>query len=166
MFIKKLKFFIKKYKFKFSFKYEKDEKAKIEKMKELMNFFLRINPDYWNDFIFKRVSEKYNYINTEFKNINELSKLVYRFTEKLSNNDLLDNFNTLKNNQNIIPWFCESGYVYVKPSVNIIIFFDNQINFLNKINFDYLKTTRNYFIINNFLKELNDINLFILNELN
>ena len=108
MFIKKLKFFIKKYKFKFSFKYEKDEKAKIEKMKELMNFFLRINPDYWNDFIFKRVSEKYNYINTEFKNINELSKLVYRFTEKLSNNDLLDNFNTLKNNQNIIPWFCES----------------------------------------------------------
>ena len=57
-------------------------------------------------------------------------------------------------------------YVYVKPSVNIIIFFDNQINFLNKINFDYLKTTRNYFIINNFLKELNDINLFILNELN
>ncbi len=165
MFIKKLKFFIKKYKFKFSFKYEKDEKTKIEKMKELMNFFLHIDPNYWNDFIFKRVNGKYNHINTQFKNIDELNKIIYKFIEKLSNNDLLDNFNLLKDNKNIIPWFCESGYMYVKPSSNITIFFDNQINFLNKINLDDLKNTRNYFIVNNFLKELNNVNLFILNEL-
>lgn len=165
MFINKLKFFIKKYKFIFSFKYEKDEKVKIEKMKELMNFFLHMNPDYWNDFVFKILIRKYNYINTQFKNIDELNKLIYRFMEKLSNNNMLDNFNLIKDNKKIIPWFCESGYMYVKPSSNIIIFFDNQINFLNKINLDDLKNTRNYFIVNNFLKELNDINLFILNEL-